>query len=323
MKLNKKKFFVLLNKNLIIENNPTIAAAVSGGPDSMGLVFLLNDWCKLINGNLIALIVNHNLRKNSLEEASSTQNILKKKKIKSKIFSVHNSQINKKSMNEARINRYKLLTNYCRSNNILHLFLAHHKDDNLETFLTRKVSGSDFEGLNSMQLFSLNNKINIVRPFLNYTKKEILEYNFHYKIPFVIDPSNTNLNYTRPSIRDFLGKTLKKNIKEIENEFNIIKNYSSHYKTMIYEILIKNTTEISKSYIKINYKNYIKLNKILSVKIVKCIFQYFNKKDIFLRSKKIDIFINEVKKMKFEQFNLGGMIIKKRDNSLVFLKKPN
>ena len=226
-------------------------------------------------------------------------------------------------MNEARINRYKLLTNYCRSNNILHLFLAHHKDDNLETFLTRKVSGSDFEGLNSMQLFSLNNKINIVRPFLNYTKKEILEYNFHYKIPFVIDPSNTNLNYTRPSIRDFLGKTLKKNIKEIENEFNIIKKYSSHYKTMIYEILIKNTTEISNSYIKINYKNYMKLNKILSVKIVKCIFQYFNKKDTFLRSKKIDIFINEVKKMKFEQFNLGGMIIKKRDNSLVFLKKPN
>ena len=289
----------------------------------MALVFLLNDWCKLINGNLIALIVNHNLRKNSLEEATSTQNILKKKKIKSKILSVHNSQINKKSMNEARINRYKLLTNYCRSNNILHLFLAHHKDDNLETFLTRKVSGSDFEGLNSMQLFSLNNKINIVRPFLNYTKKEILEYNFHYKIPFVIDPSNTNLNYTRPSIRDFLGKTLKKNIKEIENEFNIIKNYSSNYKSMIYEILIKNITEISNSYIKINYKNYIKLNKILSVKIVKCIFQYFNKKDIFLRSKKIDIFINEVKKMKFEQFNLGGMIIKKRDNSLVFLKKPN
>ena len=323
MKLNKKKFFALLNKNLIIENNPTIAAAVSGGPDSMGLVFLLNDWCKLINGNLIALIVNHNLRKNSLEEATSTQNILKKKKIKSKIFSVHNSQINKKNMNEARINRYKLLTNYCRVNNILHLFLAHHKDDNLETFLTRKVSGSDFEGLNSMQLFSLNNKINIVRPFLNYTKKEILEYNFHYKIPFVIDPSNTNLNYTRPSIRDFLGKTLKKNIKEIENEFNIIKNYSSNYKTMIYEILIKNTTEISNSYIKINYKNYIKLNKILSQKIVKCIFQYFNKKDIFLRSKKIDIFINEVKKMKFKQFNLGGMIIKKRDNSLVFLKKPN
>ena len=86
MKLNKKKFFVLLNKNLIIENNPTIAVAVSGGPDSMGLVFLLNDWCKLINGNLIALIVNHNLRKNSLEEATSTQNILKKKKLNLKYF---------------------------------------------------------------------------------------------------------------------------------------------------------------------------------------------------------------------------------------------
>ena len=36
-------------------------------------------------------------------------------------------------MNEARANRYELLTNYCKRNNILHLFLGHHMDDNLET----------------------------------------------------------------------------------------------------------------------------------------------------------------------------------------------
>ena len=38
-------------------------------------------------------------------------------------------------MNEARVNRYHLLTNFCIQNNILYLFVAHHADDNLETFL--------------------------------------------------------------------------------------------------------------------------------------------------------------------------------------------
>ena len=64
-------------------------------------------------------------------------------------------------MNEARINRYNLLTNYCRKKNILHLFVGHHLDDNLETFIYRKVSGSDFEGLQSIKNKSVNNKVDV------------------------------------------------------------------------------------------------------------------------------------------------------------------
>ena len=43
MKLNQKSFNKILDKNFIFENYPTVAIAVSGGPDSMGLLFLLND----------------------------------------------------------------------------------------------------------------------------------------------------------------------------------------------------------------------------------------------------------------------------------------
>ena len=58
-----------------------------------------------------------------------------------------------------------------------HLFLGHHYDDNIETFLIRKLSGSNFEGLRGMQYKSINNSIQILRPLLSHTKKEILEFN--------------------------------------------------------------------------------------------------------------------------------------------------
>ena len=47
MKFDKKNFFLYLNNNFLFENNPTIAVAVSGGPDSMALIYLMVKWIKL------------------------------------------------------------------------------------------------------------------------------------------------------------------------------------------------------------------------------------------------------------------------------------
>ena len=69
MKLNKENFNKLLKKKYTFENKPLVAVGVSGGPDSMGLLFLIKEWNKTARGNLIALIVNHNLRKESTQEA--------------------------------------------------------------------------------------------------------------------------------------------------------------------------------------------------------------------------------------------------------------
>ena len=68
------------------------------------------------------------------------------------------------NMSEARKNRFEKLTNYCQKNHILHLFLAHHYDDNLETFLLRKIAGSNIEGLRSIQNKTIINKLQIIRP---------------------------------------------------------------------------------------------------------------------------------------------------------------
>ena len=320
MKLNNIIFKHILDKNFTFEKKPQFAAAISGGADSMALLFLLSEWVKKNDGKLIALIINHNLRKNSSEECNKVNKFLLSKKIDSKILTVKKIQVTKKNMKEARDNRYKLLTNYCKKYNILHLFVAHHLDDNLETFIYRKISGSDFDGLQSMTYQSLRDKINIYRPLLNFSKNEIIQYNLKNKIPFIEDPSNYNLKYSRPVIRKFLKTIESKSVNKIMDEFQEVKYYSGYYNLMINEILLKIITKSKKNLVEINFKNLHDLENLLAEKIIKRIYQFFYNKKTFLRSVKIEIFLDAITGKKFTSFNLKGMKIKKHNDSLVFLK---
>ena len=174
MNLTNKEFIKIIEKKYTFEKNPLVAVAVSGGPDSMSLLFLVNAFIKYKKGNLMALIVDHRIRKNSNQEAKYISTYLNKNNINCQILTANKDKVIKKSMNEARNNRYNLLTKFSLQNNIFYLFVAHHKDDNMETYLNRKIAGSDFYGLKSMSAFSLYNKICIIRPFLNISKETLL-----------------------------------------------------------------------------------------------------------------------------------------------------
>ena len=321
MKLTNKEFIKNIEKKYTFEKNPYVAVAVSGGPDSMALLFLVNAFIKYKKGNLIALIVDHRIRKNSTEEAKYISTYLDKNNINFQILTVSKDNVSKKNMNEARNNRYNLLTDFCIKNNILHLFIAHHKDDNLETFLNRKIAGSDFYGLKSMSEISFYNKVLLIRPLLNFSKKTLLDYNKKNKIEYINDPSNFNLNYTRPTIRNFLKKSDQKTIKEIKKDFDNILFYSPYFIQMIHETLLKNIVHVDSNKIVVSLNNIKNLNEITSENIIRRIYQFLFYKSNAPRSKKTRILINEIKKLKFNYFNIKGMIVKKNDNFLTFSRK--
>tara|TARA_B100001057_G_scaffold204715_1_gene205366 strand:- start:9128 stop:10099 length:972 start_codon:yes stop_codon:yes gene_type:complete len=321
MKLEIENFIKYLNNHFIFEKNPSVAVAVSGGPDSIALSLLLNEWSILVDGKVISLIVDHNLRNESSSEAKFVSSFLKEKKINNKILKVKKNKISKKNMKEARINRYDLLTDYCKKKNILYLFVGHHKNDKLETFLNRKISGSDFDGLQEIKQITLKNQICIVRPLLNFSKKEIIKFNNINRTKFVEDPSNQNLNYTRPIIRKFLENSSLHIKKKIKKDFKLIQDNSKLYNQMISQELIKIIIEAKKNFIKTDYKNFINLDVIILENIIKKIFYYFNSKDFFLKSKKIQILIKNLNNRNFKIFNLKSMIVKKDNNYLIFSKK--
>ncbi len=318
MKLTNKEFIKNIEKKYTFEKNPSVAVAVSGGPDSMSLLFLVNAYINYKKGNLMALIVDHRIRKNSNYEAKYISTYLNKNKITSQILTVNQINVSKKSMNEARNNRYNLLTDFCIKNNFLHLFIAHHKDDNLETFLNRKIAGSDFYGLKSMSEFSLYNKVCIIRPLLKFSKDALLNYNKKNKIEYINDPSNFNLDYTRPSIRNFLKKSDQKTIKEINKDFERSLFYSPYFIQMLFEILLKNIVKIDSKKIIVGLDNIKNLNDINSENIIRRIYQFLFNGYNAPRSKKTRILIKEIKKLNFKYFNIRGMIVKKNDDFLTF-----
>ena len=321
MKLTNKEFIKIIEKKYTFEKNPLVAVAVSGGPDSMSLLFLVNAFIKYKKGNLIALIVNHRIRKNSKKEAKYVSAYLDKNNINSQILTVDKDNVTKNSMNEARNNRYNLLTKFCIQNNILHLFVAHHKDDNLETFLNRKIAGSDFYGLKSMSELLLYNKVSVIRPLLNFSKETLLDYNKKYKIEYINDPSNFNLEYTRPIIRNFLKKSDQKIIKEINKDFENILFYSPYFIQMIFEILLKNIVHVDSKQIVVSLHNIKNLNEIISENIIRRIYQFLFYQSNPPRSNKIRILISEMKKLNFNIFNVKGMVVEKNDDFLTFSKK--
>ena len=319
MSLNKDIFFSTINKLSCFENNPHVAVGVSGGPDSMGLVYLLNKWLKEKKGNLSALIFDHSIRNNSREEANEVKNILKEMEVNSFIIKAQKYKTIKKNMAQARDNRFEGLINYCKSNNILHLFLGHHFDDNLETYLIRKLNGSNLEGLGSISSINYFYKIQILRPLLNINKQSIINFNKNNNIKFLKDPSNDDIKFTRVKIRNFLKNKLNYNL--VISDFKTLKKQIPNYKKMIWELFIKNLIKVNDAKVRIGFDGLMGIDELIIEKHILIILKFFSENKYKTKSSKIKFFIAAIKKSDFKIYNLSGIIIEKDRDSLIFSKK--
>ena len=80
--------------------------------------------------------------------------------------------------------------------------MAHHADDQAETFLFRLSKGSGLDGLAGMNdVQPYNDFMNIVRPLLSASKEQLIDYCKVNKLPYINDPSNEKQEYMRPRLR--------------------------------------------------------------------------------------------------------------------------
>jgi len=177
--------------------NQKVAVAVSGGADSMALAFCM----KRAKLNMLALIVEHGLREESADEAQTVANRLNNISVSSIILPWHHDKIETRVHVKAREARYELLLNACKEKNIKSLFFAHHQDDQAETILMRFAKGSGIYGLAGMSEFSVQKEIEIIRPFLKFSKNRLIATCNKNNISYVIDPSNEKACYARGRLR--------------------------------------------------------------------------------------------------------------------------
>ncbi len=319
MSLNDNIYHSFLKNLQHFETRPHVAVAVSGGPDSMALAFILSKWIKLKKGKLTGLIFDHGIRINSKDEAFTVKNMLREINIDSTIIKPSKKKIIKKNMANARNNRFEGIIKFCKKKNILHVFLGHHFDDNLETFIIRKINGSNLDGLASIKNIAYFSNIQILRPFIDIDKSSILKFNKKNNIKFINDPTNKDINYTRVKVREFLQN--KKNKLEVKNDFLYLKKQIPDYKKMIWQTFIECLICASSHKIKISFRKLIKLDDLIIEKNVLCLLKFLRKKKNQTKSSKILIFIEALKKPSFKTFNLSGINISKNSDLLIFSKK--
>ena len=174
IQITKSEFAVLISPVGPCVIRPGIAVACSGCADSMTLALLTEAWAAKRGGRVTALVIDHSIRENSKAEAQSVAAELASHGVACEII-LNNVPIRSADVQAtARKIRYELLNKWCVANGYLHLAVAHHQDDQIETFFIRLSRGSGVEGLSSMsEKTKIQYGINLIRPLLDSNKKEL------------------------------------------------------------------------------------------------------------------------------------------------------
>ncbi len=208
----------------LLSGNESIVLAVSGGPDSIAMLEIINDILRKNIKNTYNIIVahlNHSLRgQESDQDAYFVLDHCQKLGLNCIIKKLDINETAKQTGQSietaARNARYDFLTGICREHNCRYLATAHHADDNAETILHRIIRGTGINGLAGIQpkrFADNNNAVTIIRPLLGLTRSRIEKYLVAQNVTSRYDSSNDSNDYTRNNLRNRL-------IPEIENSFN-------------------------------------------------------------------------------------------------------
>ncbi len=178
----------------------SVAVAVSGGADSMALAYLLHGWGRY--KELYILSVDHGLRAESADEIRLVRKFAKTIGVKFKSFQWLDVKPEKAIQEAARVARYEMMAQFCRTKKIRYLFLAHHGDDQVETFLFRLAKGSGLDGLVAMKPLQVyDDRLQLVRPLLTVGHEDLVATCQIAKIDWAEDPSNHSPKYMRGRMR--------------------------------------------------------------------------------------------------------------------------
>lgn len=231
-----QKVFDYIRKHHMIEANERVIVGVSGGADSLCLLFVLKELAAQMPFELTAVHVEHGIRgRESLEDALYTQEICRREKIDFRCVSVPVPDIaarDRTGIEEAaRKARYEAFEQIRRETGAHKTAVAHNKNDQAETMLFRMARGSGLKGAGGI----LPVRGHIIRPLLDCTREEIEAYLTERKIRWRTDSTNNLTEYTRNCLRLKILPELTENVnaKCVEHlaalgeEFRQIEDYMS------------------------------------------------------------------------------------------------
>ena len=198
--LNKLTAFI--RRYEMVNSGDNVVCAVSGGADSMALLwamYLLKDKLKI---HLSAAHFNHHLRGDESDRDEAFVAEFCKGYGIDFVAGSGNVVSGPKGLEAAaREARYAFLRNLPGK-----IATAHTASDNAETVLLHLVRGTGLKGLGGVMPVNGN----VIRPMLSVTREEVLEFLAEYSIPFVEDSSNAGDDFMRNRLRHHIVPVLKK-----------------------------------------------------------------------------------------------------------------
>lgn len=218
-------FFKLNN---IEFRNKTFVLTVSTGIDSSVLLDKFIKLSKIEPVRIIVAHVNHNRRSESLQEKEYITKYCESLNIKCYTIDF-NFAIDTNFQAVAHKARYKFFNDVMETEQADYLVLAHHAGDNAETVLMRLIRGSSLAGYAGIRasyrvLTEKAYAYHIIRPMINLTKDEIINYQKLNNVKYFEDSSNSHNDYERNRIRHNVIPEL---IKENPDFYHKINEFSA------------------------------------------------------------------------------------------------
>ena len=268
-------------------------------------------------------MVDHKLREESSSEAKYVKKLLKNYSINLDILTWNGIKPQKNIQSIARDKRYELLINKAKKYKIKNILLGHHLDDLFENFFIRIIRGSGLNGLVSLSKKTQTEKVNLIRPLLNFDKKDLIYISEHVFGSYIEDPSNKNDKFKRVKIRNILKNLETEGLDK--NKFLLtIKNLKFSNETIKFytnKNLNENISFLEKKKLIVLKQNFFHNSNEVIFRSFTQIIKLVGKKYYPVRGKKIDNIIKLVDAKAPFKVTLGGCVIKKVAKTVIVSKE--
>ncbi|MCH5343934.1 MAG: tRNA lysidine(34) synthetase TilS [Acetatifactor sp.] len=200
-KLTEEKVFSYLGEHHMLEAGDRVIAGVSGGADSVCLLFVLLEYTKKVPFSLVVVHVNHGIRSEAGEDARYVEELCGREGIPFRLVEenvpARAAEWGCSEEEAGRRVRYQAFARAAEEFEADHIAVAHNRNDSAETMLFHLFRGSGLRGLSGIRPV----RDRIIRPILCLEREEIEEYLALRGIPFCRDATNEEDDYTRNRIR--------------------------------------------------------------------------------------------------------------------------
>ena len=270
----KNKVIETIKKYNLIQNGDKIVLGVSGGPDSISMLNILNEIKNEFNFEIYVAHINHMIREEAVDDEKYVQNYCEKNNIQCFVKRIDVQQFannNKIGTEEAGRNiRYDFFEEILQKVGANKIAVAHNKNDKIETIIMNLFRGSGLSGLKGIEPIRDNK---YVRPLIECEREEIEQYCEQCQLNPRIDKTNFENEYTRNKIRNivipYIQKEFNPNIIETMDRLSRVAMDESDYIELqtqkIYEKLLIEKTE---KQIILNLKEFNKQDKVIKNRII-------------------------------------------------------